>query len=183
MNRGLLRGFKGGRRQANDEPYTAGESLLGSQPPLGPLIWHPTYQLANCIADATSVTADKNWALTLGLDDTTSAFGLAGIPTDGSVVGLSILMIARNSVVSTGERLLATDYHQRQITLGSAPNANAGQELYYGKVAGHYNSVWVPIVYTGGINNLQFKWAAGWTTGTGTVYIRATHYWTRADPQ
>jgi len=180
-NKGLIRGFDGKKAQGIKKAFVANDPA--DQRSLGPLIWTSTRQIGNAIADATSITADKNWALTLGLDDATSAFGNAGIPLDGGVVGLSVLAIGRNTAVGASERLLLADYSAPSVRVGDAPNAQHGQELYFGKVAGHYNSLWVPIVYTGGINNLQFKWAVGWTAGTSTVYLRITGYWQQEDDQ
>jgi len=181
MNRGILRAFEGNVRQASNEVYAAGEPIMGSQPRYGPLVWTSTRQVGNAIADATAKSADTNWGLTLSHNDAASNYDDAGIPADGSVVGLSVLMIARSAAVGASERLLIADYHASTVSIGEAPNADAGQELYFGKVINHYNSVWVPIVYTGGINNVQFKWAYGWTASTGTLYLRVTGYWQRAD--
>lgn len=101
------------------------------------------------------------------------------LPTDGSVVGVAINVTARNSAVAAATALFFHDFDGANT--GNAAFVE-GARLYFGMgtAADFYASVYIPFIRTGGVNNLQFKYAFDHISGTATVYNYIVGYWKRA---
>ena len=156
MSRSILRGF--GRR-ARSRPWVY-------------IPCRPTY--AQAIPDASTTSANVNWTITNDIA------GTQGIPQNGSVRAVRVLLIARNSTVAS-TYLYAT--HHPDATGRPLGTVADGTEIGApcGKVAGHYDQNIADPVMTGGKHNTQFKYSVAWASGTTTFYLRVLGYYVDAD--
>ena len=174
MNRGIVRGiqrarltpFHGLGAQQGDK----GQVTL-SYPTRDALVFHPVMSLVPGITEASTFTAASLILASLNVS------GLGGIPVDGSVVGLTLQAQIRCDTVSFCD-IYACDWDTGNSFIGGIANAAGAVHAYGGKVAGHYGYT-AGFVYTGGLNNSQFKYQVGWGAGTVTCYIRVVGWWSR----
>jgi hypothetical protein len=97
------------------------------------------------------------------------------VPADGSIRGVSLSIIARNTTNVQQDTLYVFDYDDDTNVIGGVASGR-GYGVYFGKVAGHYDTLSVPLVRTDTAG--RFKYAVTWTAGTVAYYIRITGYWT-----
>lgn len=134
---------------------------------------HETTSMAQAIPDGTTKTADFNIGIT---DDIR---GKAGIPIDGSVKRVRVLVIAQSSAVGSNAIYVhGFSPYTQYLASGVNPSTLEWGGMYFGKVAGHYDTA----VYDVTTNDKgQFYWSLNWASGTATCYLRVIGYWVEAD--
>lgn len=130
-------------------------------------------------SDPATTSADIAWALTRPIMSWEfNATNPASTPwrADGKVVGVSVTLIARNTVSVSQGTYYVTDIDDDTNPLGSTTQSGRGWGVYNGKVVNHYDAMSIPFVRTN--SSGQFKYSVNWAAGTIAYYCRITGYWT-----
>lgn len=170
-NKGSLSGWEKGAQARKRLVYIPIAQHAATAPQIdGATAWGAPFACA--IADATTKTATMAATLTSPLYGTGRAGGVGfyELPPGVNIRAVSVLMIARHSVV--GDNYFTVSHFGGSY---SAAGDMAG-ECHFGKVAGYYDTVFVPLVYTDSVG--RFWWAVPTNSGaTATLYLRVMGYW------
>jgi hypothetical protein len=98
------------------------------------------------------------------------------VPADGSLRGLSVTLIARNTTTVGVNTLYVMDYDDDTNPIGQVAVSGRGYGLYFGKVANLHDALHVPFVKCDSSGRIKYN--VGWASGTAQYYIRMTGYWT-----